>query len=282
MDAGGHARAAAGVAWDMTSQVVQYRRYGGPEVLELVEREDPTPGPGQVRLAVRAAAVNPLDWKLRGGGMASGDAPDGPRVPGFDVAGVVDAVGEGVTANSGGRRGARQGDRRLVRREGAGEHDGDRAQARRGVVGGRRGPADRRDHRVPRAGPARPRRGRPHRHHAGGRRRVRRRRRAHRAGGRGARGDRDRHRERVPPGRRARARRDARGLRRGARRPRARRGTPGRRPRVRHRGQGLAARPRRADRRPRPDDHDRRLRRRPGARRDVHLRRRPGQPRPAP
>lgn len=45
----------------MTSKVVQYRRYGGPEVLELVDREDPTPGPGQVRLAVRAAAVNPLD-----------------------------------------------------------------------------------------------------------------------------------------------------------------------------------------------------------------------------
>lgn len=86
----------------MTSKVVQYRRYGGPEVLELVDREDPTPGPGQVRLAVRAAAVNPLDWKLRGGAMASGDAPDRPRVPGFDVAGVVDAVGEGVTEFSAG------------------------------------------------------------------------------------------------------------------------------------------------------------------------------------
>jgi len=81
----------------MTSRVVQYRRYGGPEVLEVVEREDPVPGEGQVRLAVRAAAVNPLDWKLRGGAMASEDAPPAPRVPGFDVAGVVDAVGEGVT-----------------------------------------------------------------------------------------------------------------------------------------------------------------------------------------
>ena len=39
---------AVGVARDMTSKVVQYRRYGGPEVLELVDREDPTPGPGQV------------------------------------------------------------------------------------------------------------------------------------------------------------------------------------------------------------------------------------------
>src|SRR3954452_10056203 len=81
----------------MTSRVVQYSRFGGREVLEIVERENPLPGEGQVRLAVRAAAVNPLDWKLRGGGMASGDAPDEPQVPGYDVAGVVDALGEGVT-----------------------------------------------------------------------------------------------------------------------------------------------------------------------------------------
>jgi NADPH:quinone reductase-like Zn-dependent oxidoreductase len=81
----------------MSSRAVQYSRFGGPEVLEIVEREDPEPDTGQVRLAVRAAAVNPLDWKLRGGAMASEDAPPEPRVPGFDVAGVVEAVGEGVT-----------------------------------------------------------------------------------------------------------------------------------------------------------------------------------------
>ncbi|GAA4942348.1 NADP-dependent oxidoreductase [Actinomycetospora succinea] len=76
---------------------MQYRRFGGPEVLEVVEREDPVPGEGQVRLAVRAAAVNPLDWKLRTGAMAGTDAPPEPKVPGYDVAGVVDAVGAGVT-----------------------------------------------------------------------------------------------------------------------------------------------------------------------------------------
>lgn len=82
----------------MTSRAVQYARYGGPEVLELVEREDPQPGPGQVRLVVRAAAVNPADWKLRTGAFNPGaDAPRHPVVPGFDVAGTVDAVGEGVT-----------------------------------------------------------------------------------------------------------------------------------------------------------------------------------------
>ena len=82
----------------MTSRAVQYARYGGPEVLEIVEREDPQPGPGQVRLAVRAASVNPIDWKLRSGGMASSDAPQRPVIAGVDLAGTVEAVGEGVTA----------------------------------------------------------------------------------------------------------------------------------------------------------------------------------------
>jgi NADPH:quinone reductase-like Zn-dependent oxidoreductase len=82
----------------MTSRAVQYTRYGGPEVLEIVDREDPQPGPGQVRLAVRAAAVNPIDWKLRSGAMASTDAPGKPVIGGVDVAGIVEAVGEGVTA----------------------------------------------------------------------------------------------------------------------------------------------------------------------------------------
>lgn len=82
----------------MTSRAVQYARFGGPEVLEIVEREDPEPGPGQVRLAVRAASVNPIDWKLRSGAMASSDAPPRPVIAGVDVAGTVEAVGEGVTA----------------------------------------------------------------------------------------------------------------------------------------------------------------------------------------
>ena len=81
----------------MTSRAVQYRRFGGPEVLEVVDREDPTPGDGEVLLAVRAASVNPVDWKIRQGGMASADEPDGPTGTGIDVAGVVQAVGPGVS-----------------------------------------------------------------------------------------------------------------------------------------------------------------------------------------
>ena len=78
------------------SRTVQYRRFGGPEVLELVDREEPHPGAGQVRLAVRAASVNPVDWKILSGAMGSAEAPGGPTVPGIDVAGVVEELGDGV------------------------------------------------------------------------------------------------------------------------------------------------------------------------------------------
>ena len=72
---------------------IQYRQFGGPEVLELVELPDPHPAPGQVRVAVRAAGVNPIDWKLRRG-MRGGELP---QTTGGEVAGVVDELGDGVT-----------------------------------------------------------------------------------------------------------------------------------------------------------------------------------------
>ena len=74
-------------------KAIQYSRFGGPEVLELVELPDPHPGPGQIRIAVRAAGVNPIDWKLRGG-MRGGDLP---QQTGREAAGVVDEAGEGVS-----------------------------------------------------------------------------------------------------------------------------------------------------------------------------------------
>ena len=78
------------------SRAVQFSRYGGPEVLSVVEVPDPVPGPGQVRLAVRAAGVNPIDWKLLRGRLASVHALEFPAGLGSDVAGVVEEVGEGV------------------------------------------------------------------------------------------------------------------------------------------------------------------------------------------
>jgi NADPH:quinone reductase-like Zn-dependent oxidoreductase len=73
-------------------KAVRFRRFGGPEVLEIVDLPDPHPGPGQVQIAVRAAGVNPSDWKKRQGLMD----PDLPQTLGYEAAGVVDELGEGV------------------------------------------------------------------------------------------------------------------------------------------------------------------------------------------
>jgi len=74
---------------------LQIHQYGDPEVLAIGDAPDPHPGPGQVRVAVRAASVNAIDWKIRSGKSASGPL-EGPRYFGFDAAGVVDEIGEGV------------------------------------------------------------------------------------------------------------------------------------------------------------------------------------------
>ena len=78
-------------------RAIEYRSFGGPEVLEMAEVPEPVPGPGQVRVAVRAAGLNPVDWKIVSG-MMGGDGPRRPRGVGRDYAGVVDAVGEGVAS----------------------------------------------------------------------------------------------------------------------------------------------------------------------------------------
>jgi NADPH:quinone reductase-like Zn-dependent oxidoreductase len=76
-------------------KAVQFSRFGGPEVLEIVELPDPHPGPGQARIVVHAAGISATDAKLRAGTLSFG-APL-PQTTGVDVAGVVDEVGEGVT-----------------------------------------------------------------------------------------------------------------------------------------------------------------------------------------
>ncbi|MEU5862462.1 NADP-dependent oxidoreductase [Nonomuraea sp. NPDC047529] len=78
----------------VTAQAVRYHEHGGPEVLALEEVPLPRPGAGQVRVAVRAAGVNALDWKLRTG--FRGTPPDGPQGTGIELAGTVDALGPGV------------------------------------------------------------------------------------------------------------------------------------------------------------------------------------------
>ncbi|GAA0538254.1 NADP-dependent oxidoreductase [Paractinoplanes ferrugineus] len=80
------------------TEAITFSEYGGPEVLTLVGVDEPVPAPGQVRIAVRAAGVNQLDWKIRSGAMAAVRPVQFPAPLGMEVAGIVDAVGDGVTA----------------------------------------------------------------------------------------------------------------------------------------------------------------------------------------
>ncbi|MFJ8627013.1 NADP-dependent oxidoreductase [Kitasatospora sp. NPDC093550] len=73
---------------------VAFEEPGGPEVLKVVERERPVPGPAEVLVRVHAAGVNPVDWKTRAVGALY---LPGDGVVGWDVSGVVEDVGLGVT-----------------------------------------------------------------------------------------------------------------------------------------------------------------------------------------
>jgi NADPH:quinone reductase-like Zn-dependent oxidoreductase len=73
-------------------KAVRFSRFGGPEVLEIVELPDPHPGPDEVRIAVRAAGVNASDWKKRRGLMDR----ELPQTLGHEASGVVDELGSRV------------------------------------------------------------------------------------------------------------------------------------------------------------------------------------------
>jgi NADPH:quinone reductase-like Zn-dependent oxidoreductase len=76
---------------------LQYAEYGGPEVLHINDdTPEPHAGPGEIRVAVRTASVNPYDCKLRAGFLDGMVPVTFPMIPGLDAAGVVDEVGEGV------------------------------------------------------------------------------------------------------------------------------------------------------------------------------------------
>lgn len=77
-------------------QAVQFDEYGGPDVLRVVETDEPRAGAGEVRIAVRAAGVNAIDWKIRAGYLREQMPLALPSGTGMDAAGVVDQVGEGV------------------------------------------------------------------------------------------------------------------------------------------------------------------------------------------
>ncbi|TDD69264.1 NADP-dependent oxidoreductase [Jiangella aurantiaca] len=81
-----------------TALAVRYARYGDPSVLSVDAVEVPEPGRGQVRVAVRAAGVNPYDSRARRGLHSSDDAPRAPARVGLECAGTVDALGPDVAA----------------------------------------------------------------------------------------------------------------------------------------------------------------------------------------
>ncbi|NEA40118.1 NADP-dependent oxidoreductase [Streptomyces sp. SID11385] len=83
---------------------VSFAEFGGPDVLRLTEAEEPHAGPGQIRVAVRAAGVNPVDWRLREGQVLGAHPLELPAGVGLDAAGVVDEIGAGA-------RGVALGDR---------------------------------------------------------------------------------------------------------------------------------------------------------------------------
>lgn len=84
-------------------KALQFDRFGSPDVIVLRDVPQPEPGPGRIRIAVRACGLTPADWHVVDGLLAD-RLPPLPRGLGLEIAGTVDALGEGVT-------GVRTGDR---------------------------------------------------------------------------------------------------------------------------------------------------------------------------
>src|SRR3954454_21829646 len=78
-------------------RAVMFTEYGDPDVLHVADVPEPHPEAGEVRIAVRAAGVNPVDWKARSGVMRDVMPVSFPAIDGREAAGVVDEVGPDVT-----------------------------------------------------------------------------------------------------------------------------------------------------------------------------------------
>jgi NADPH:quinone reductase-like Zn-dependent oxidoreductase len=81
-------------------EAVRFSRFGGPEVLEIVDLPDPHPGAGEIRIKVRAAGINASDWKKRQGLMDR----ELPQTLGYEAAGIVDETGDDVSGVAAGDR----------------------------------------------------------------------------------------------------------------------------------------------------------------------------------
>ena len=162
-------------------QAIQFHRYGGPEELQWAEAPEPHAGPGQIRIAVRAASVNPLDWKVLSGRDGGRRRAGRAGLPRLRRGGCGRRGRRGRHRCRGGRRGVRRRHRHPGRVRGA-RHVGAQARLRR--LGGGRGGGRRGRDRGARPATA----GRQGRRHGVRRRRRGRGRRGRRADGPGARG----------------------------------------------------------------------------------------------
>jgi NADPH:quinone reductase-like Zn-dependent oxidoreductase len=81
-----------------TMKAVRIHNYGGPEVLRFEEAPRPAPAAGELLIRVHAAAVNPVDWKIRKGHLKDYLTYSFPLILGWDVSGTVEAIGPGVTS----------------------------------------------------------------------------------------------------------------------------------------------------------------------------------------
>jgi NADPH:quinone reductase-like Zn-dependent oxidoreductase len=81
-------------------RALQFTEYGPPDVLSWADAPELHAAPGQIRIAVRAASVNPIDWKTLSGALAGGQRLSGTGYLGYDASGVVDEVGDAVSGVS--------------------------------------------------------------------------------------------------------------------------------------------------------------------------------------
>lgn len=95
-------------------RAMTYSEYGDPSTLELTDAPLPTVGPGNVLIRVERASVNPVDWKVMSGGLDSLIDAVFPVIPGWDVAGVVEAVGPDTPEFSPGDRVASYGRKDVI------------------------------------------------------------------------------------------------------------------------------------------------------------------------
>ena len=92
------------MATGTSMRAARFHEYGPPSVLVIEDVDRPAPKAGEVLIRVHAAGVNPVDWKLRAGYLQAYMPVDLPYIPGLDVAGTVETLGEGVTTFDVGER----------------------------------------------------------------------------------------------------------------------------------------------------------------------------------